>query len=136
MRSGVPLPRTSYRVVMPSMTAVATLLPRRFTAQRPAGAHVVAHRLDRIERVGAHVRISLGAIVDRGREIADRRGHGSHAAVEPWPAAEAADYGNRHRGDDGGAGRRPGVSEIEERRAGRFERSRLVDEARRPGRVS
>src|SRR5213080_3368952 len=79
MRSGVPLPRTSYRVVMPSMTAVAMLLRRRFVAQR----------LDRVERVGAHVRVPLGAIVDRGREIADRRGHGSHAAVEPWPAAEA-----------------------------------------------
>src|SRR2546423_4361695 len=120
MRSGVPLPRTSYRVVMPSMTAVATLSPRRFAAQRTAGAHIVAQRLDRIERVGAHVRVPLGAIVDRGREIADRRGHGSHAAVEPWPAAEAADHGNRHRGDDGGAGRPPRGYEIVKRRASPF----------------
>src|SRR5438270_822722 len=41
MRSGVPLPRTSYRVVMPSMTAVATLLRRRFAAQRTARAQRV-----------------------------------------------------------------------------------------------
>src|SRR6266516_1638224 len=122
MSSGVPLPTVSYRVVMPSMTAVATRprfrslsgsRRRRFSSQRPTGAHIFAQGTECGQGRRADARVAVRGVVDRRSEIADRGRDRPDAAVKPRSAAEAADDWDTHGGDYGRSRERARVSEIE-----------------------
>ena len=58
-----------------------------------------------------------------------------HPAVEPGPAAEAADHRDRHRRDHLGPDIGPGVAEVEQRRAGLLQPLRLLDRIAAPRRA-
>ena len=54
-----------------------------------------------------------------------------HPAVEPGAAAETADHRDLDRRNDGRAGDRPGIGEIEKRLAGIFQALGFIDQPRR-----
>src|SRR5262249_13519570 len=125
--SGAPLPIISYRVTMPSIAAsakpasfrrVSGLARRsRRASQLPPRADVVAQGSNGRQRVRRDVRVPLGLVVDRRRQIAERREERSHAAVEPGSAAQAADHGNADGARNGGSRRRSPAGGDAERRA-------------------
>src|SRR5215210_452287 len=94
INSAGPWPSTSYRVSIPSTTALATL-----PLQVLAAADVLRQRLHRLEADLRNVGVALGRVVDCRGEIAESRVDRSHAAGEPGTAAEATDHGNRHGGN-------------------------------------
>src|SRR4051794_5886380 len=104
MRIGGPSPRTSYRVVIPSMIAVATMvlvLRARRALDLPPLADVLGKCPERVQRRLRHVGVTFHAVVEGGREIADSREPHADSSVEPRASAESSDHGNgnplRHR---------------------------------------
>src|SRR3954466_413157 len=102
MRSGGAGARTSYRVGMPSMIAVATASALDLTA----GAGVIDERGESPERGLGAVEISVGLGVDPALGIADRGMRHAHAAVEPGAAPEPANPRDLHALPDRAAGER------------------------------
>src|SRR6476620_8940232 len=89
---------------MPSIVTTAILNVRTirtfrttclFPLNLPAATHVVRVRGDGVERDACDIRIPIRGVVERGCRVSDRVADRSHAAVEPRPAAEAADDGYR-----------------------------------------
>ena len=95
---------------------------------RPARASAIsAAKASSVGLGGVEIGVGLGsrAISRRSRWRCARAARGRRARA----AAEAADHRDFHRRDDGGAGDRAGIGEIEQARAGVFEKLRLVDES-------
>src|SRR5688572_155063 len=86
--SGGPSPATSYRVLMPSITANGISLRVRepqasFPPDLPPRPDVVTIGSDGVERHLRDIGISVGPIVERGGHIANRVHDRSYASVEP-----------------------------------------------------
>src|SRR5215475_1950525 len=113
INSGGPEPATSYRVVMPSMSAVgmavSSLTSWRLAAvatlrrsdrdaalDLPPCTDVIGVRADRVVRDPSDVGVRVRRAIETGRGVADRRIRHPYPPVQPRAATEHADDGDRH----------------------------------------